>query len=154
MQVVSSQWTLAFKLLIPTFWFSFFGGLTVIMLFIDLSDIGEPFSPFSARMMMLSFLLSTFGIYYLLFFKIKWVALDEETLYVSNFRHSYKYTFDSIERIEETKVLFWNKITIHFNKAGKFGKSIVFYASYYWYYYLKEHPKVLEELLPKVSKDK
>ncbi len=114
----------------------------------DLSNIGEPFTPFSARMIMLSFLLSTFGIYYLLFARIKWVALDETHMYISNFKESYKYTYDSIAKIEETKVLlFFNKVTVHFHKPGQFGASIVFYASYYWHYYLKQHPHILEALL-------
>ena len=147
MQVVSSKWTLSLKLLIPAFWFCFFGGLTVVLFFKDLSSIGEPFSPTSARLMMLSFLLSTAGIYYLLFFRIKWVAIDETHLYVSNFKDSYKYTLDSIAKIDETKFLFFRKVTIHFHQTGKFGKSILFLSSYYWHYYLKKNPEILQQLL-------
>lgn len=148
MQVVSAKSTLSLKLLLPVFWFCFFGGLTITILFKNLEGIGEPFTPLSARLMMLSFVLSTAGIYYLTFYPIKWVALDLERIYVSNFLKSYQYTYDSIARIEESKFLWWNKVTIHFHQAGQFGTSIVFLSSYYWHYYLRKHPTVLQQLLP------
>ncbi|BDS14062.1 hypothetical protein [Aureispira anguillae] len=148
MQVVSSQWTLTLKLLLPTFWFCFFGGLTIVLFFTPLDNIGEPFTPTTARLMMVSFVLSTAGIYYLMFSPIKWVAMDAEKLYVSNFRKSFQYTYDSIARVEESKMLFWNKVTIHFHEPSQFGQTIVFFGSYYWYYFLKKHPEVLQQLLP------
>lgn len=149
MQVVSSQWTLTLKLLLPTFWFCFFGGITLFLFFSSLENIGKPFTPTMTRLIMVSFLLSTAGIYYLVFFRIKWVAMDEERLYISNFRKSYQYTYDSIARVEETKILLWNKVTIHFHEPIQFGgTSIIFFGSYYWYYFLKKHPNVLQQLLP------
>lgn len=147
MQVVSSKWTLALKLLLPTFWFATFGAATVVIFFMDLSNIGDPFTPTSARLTMFSFLVSTIGVYYLLFFRIKWVAIDQTHLYVSNFRDSYKYTLDSVNQIEETNMLLFKKVTIHFHKSGKFGKSILFFSSYYWHYYLKKNPEILKQLL-------
>ncbi len=147
MQVVSSKWTLALKLLLPTFWFCAWGGLTISMFFIDLSSIQEPFSPLSARLIMLSFLFTTLAIYYFVFASIKWVALDPELLYVSNFKESYQYTFDSISKIDESKVLFFRKVTVHFHQNGKFGQSITFLSSYYWHYYLKKNPSILQKLL-------
>ncbi len=148
MQVVSSQWTLTLKLLLPTFWFCFFGGSTLVLFFTPLSNIGEPFTPMSARLIMLSFVLSTAGIYYLTFYQIKWVAMDADKLYISNFMKSFQYSYDSIARVEENRMLFWNKVTIHFHRPGYFGETIVFFASYYWHYYLKKHPDVLQQLLP------
>lgn len=148
MQVVSSPWTLALKLLLPTFWFCFFGGLAVILLFYPLEDLKEPFTPTTARLMVISFVLSTAGIYYLMFLPIKWVSMDAKYLYVSNFMKSYQYTYDSIARVEESRMLFWNKVTIHFHDSTQFGQTIVFFGSYYWYYFLKKHPEVLQQLLP------
>jgi hypothetical protein len=147
MQVVSSKWTLSLKLLLPAFLSCFLIGATVMMFRIDLEDIGEPFTPLSARLMVLSFALSFIAIYYLFFGAIKWVAMDTTHLYVSNFKKSYQYTFDSIAKVEETKVLFFKKVTVHFHQPGKFGSKIVFFASYYWHYYLKKNPQILEQLL-------
>ncbi len=146
MQVVSSPWTLTLKLLLPMFWFTFFGGLTIVLLFSDLSTLKEPLTPMMARGIVFSFVVSTAGLYYLLFARIKWVAMDEDYLYVSNFFKSLQYTYDSIAKVEETKVLFWQKVTLHFHASTKFGPSIVFINSYYWYYYLKQHPEILTKL--------
>jgi hypothetical protein len=148
MQVVSSPWTLALKLLLPTFWFCFFGGLSIILLFYPLEELQDPFTPMTARLMTISFVLSTAGIYYLVFFPIKWVGMDTEYIYVSNFMKSYQYTYSSIVRVEESRMLLWNKVTIHFHEPTQFGKTIVFFGSYYWYYFLKKHPEVLQQLLP------
>lgn len=145
--MVSSTWTLTLKLLLPTFWFCFFGGCTIALFFYPLEGIGEPFTPTSARLMMVSFLLSSAGVYYLVFYPIKWVAMDANKLYVSNFMKSYQYTYESIAKVEEHKMLLWNKVTIHFHETGYFGKSIVFFGSYYWHYYLKQHPEILQIIL-------
>lgn len=147
MQVVSSKWTLTLKLLLPAFLSCFLIGAIVMLFATNLEGIGEPFTPLSARLMVTSFALSFGAIYYLFFGAIKWVAIDPTHLYVSNFKNSYQYTFDSIAKVEETKVLFFNKVTIHLNKPGKFGQKVVFFASYYWHYYLKKNPHILEQLL-------
>ena len=147
--MVSSPWTLTLKLLLPTFWFSFFGGLTIAMFFKSLDGIGGPFTPNSARLLMVSFLfLSGYG-YYLFFSAIKWVAMDKDRFYVSNFLKSFQYTYDSIAKVEEQKVLFWHVVTVHFHAPGQFGQSIFFIRSYFWHYYLKKHPEVLKQILNK-----
>lgn len=146
MQVVSSPWTLTLKLLLPMFWFTFFGGLTIVLFFTDLSTLKEPFTPTTARAIVASFLVSTAGLYYLVFSRIKWVAMDQEYIYVSNFFKSFQYTFDSVSKVEETKVLLWQKVTLHFHEPTQFGPSLVFFGSYYWYYFLKQHPEILKQL--------
>lgn len=146
MQVVSSPWTLTLKLLLPMCWFIFWGGLTLVLLFSDLEELKEPLTPTTARSIMVSFLISTAGLYYLLFAKIKWVAMDEKKIYVSNFVKSLQYTYDSIAKVEETKILLWHKVTLHFHQPTQFGSTIVFLNSYYWYYFLKQHPEILKQL--------
>lgn len=147
MQIVSSKWTLSLKLLLPTFWFSFFVGSLMILIFTDLTNIGAPFTPFTARLTMLSFVFSSAASYYLFFLPIKWVAMDEDFIYVSNFFKSAKYTYDSINGFEESKFLLWNKVSIQFHNKGIFGQNIIFFRSYYWLYFLKKHPAVLEKLI-------
>lgn len=146
MQVVSSPWTLTLKLLLPMCWFTFFGGLTIVLFFSDLEEIRAPLTPMAARLIMASFVVSTAGLYYLLFSKIKWVAMDEQHLYVSNFVKSLQYTYDSIAKVEETKVFLWQKVTLHFHQPTQFGPAIVFISSYYWHYFLKQHPEILKQL--------
>lgn len=145
-QVVSTRWTLFLKLILPTLWTCFFGGMALAMLFVEL-QVNEPFSPLTARLMMFSFAVSTVGLLYLLFMRVKWVAMDAEHFYISNFFKSYKYTYDSVAAIEETKILWWRRITIHFHQPSAFGKSVFFIASYYWTYFLEKNPAVLAQLV-------
>jgi hypothetical protein len=146
-QVVSSRWTLTLKLLLPTFWFCFFGGSTFLLFVMPPENAVEPFLMIPIRYIMLIVVLSVGIVYYYLFYTLKWVSLDEERMYISNFMDTYKYTYDSVARIEETKVLCWNKVTLHFYEPTKFGNTVAFYGSYYWHYYLKKHPEVLKQLL-------
>lgn len=146
-QVVSSRFTLFLKLLLPTVWACFFGGLTIVMMFMPLDNIGEPFTPLSARIMISSFTVGTIGLMYLFFIRIKWVATADDCFYVSNFMDSRKYTYDSIARIEETKGLIFRRVTIHLHEKGRFGKSFFFFANYYWHYFLKKHPDILSQIV-------
>ncbi len=156
MQVVSSRWSLSLKLLLPAFWFCFFGGATLALFWMPLDNIQEPFTPMSARLIMLSFVLSSAAVYYMVFFSIKWVALDTEKIYVSNFFKSFQYSYDSVKLVEETKFLIWNKVRIQFHERSTFGDSIVFFSSYFWHYYLKKNPALIHQLLngTKVSDEK
>lgn len=151
-QMVSSPWTLTLKLLLPTFWFCLFGGGLIVLLIIPSDILGGSLTPASTRMTMAFIVFSSLAVYYWLFYPLKWVGMDSERLYVSNFMKSFQYTYDSISKVEEHKLLFWNRVTIHFYEAGHFGKSISFFGSYYWHYYLKKNPKILEMILETNSK--
>jgi len=146
-QVVSSRWTLLLKLLLPTFWACFFGGITIVMFFSSLDNIQEPFTPWTARIMVSSFTVGTLGLMYLFFTRIKWVAVADDCFYVSNFMDSRQYTYDSIARIEESKGLLFRRVTIHLHQKGRFGKSFFFFANYYWHYFLKKHPDILAQIV-------
>lgn len=144
-QAVSSRWTLFLKLLLPTVWICFFGGMAIGILFVDI-EVAAPFTPFSAKLLIISFAISTIGLFYLLFMRIKWVALDEEYIYVSNFFKVFRYTYSSISGIEESRILWARRIKIEFHAPTAFGKSIFFLSSHYWAYFLEKHPHVLEEI--------
>jgi len=145
-QVVSTRWTLFLKLLLPTFWIAFFGAATVAVFALDI-QVGEPFTPTSARLLVASFAVGSIGLLYLLFLRIKWVAIDKEYLYVSNFFQMRRYTFDSIAALEEQKVLFWRTMTIEFAAPTYFGQKIMFISSHYWGYFLEKNPDVLEKIV-------
>ncbi len=122
------------------------GGMTVIILISPLDNIKEPFSPFVAKLISISFYLSVTTILYMLFGKTKWVGMTENHLYISNYFKSFKYTYDSIESFEEVNMLLFTKVIIHFHQPTKFGKSIYFVRSHYWKYFLEKHPIVLNTI--------
>jgi hypothetical protein len=152
-QVVSSRWTLLLKMLLPMFWICFFGAMSIAVLVMDI-EVKDPFTPFSARLMVISFTISTIGLFYLLFMRTKWVALDETHIYVSNFFQVYRYTYDSISAIEETRVLWWRRITIEFHAPTAYGKSIFFISSHYWAYFLEKNPDVMQQIAASTASSK
>ena len=147
-QVVSSRWTMLLKLILPTIWVCFFGGMAVVIPFLDL-PVGEPFSPLTAKLTIIGFSLSSIGLLYLLFMRIKWVALDTTHIYVSNFFKSYKYTYESISNIQTSKILWSERITIQFHEPTAFGSSIFFISSPYWAYFFEKNPQVMDILTAK-----
>lgn len=153
MQAVSSRWTLALKLLLPAFWFSFALACVIFSFFVDLSQVSEPFTPFTIRMILLSTLFSTAAIYYMLFYDIYWISIDTEKWIVSNYFKAYTYNFDSIERIDEYTVAGIDKVKIHLHQEGSFGQEIVFMPSYYWLHFKKTFPQVFEHItIQKIKK--
>ena len=146
MQAVSSRWTLVLKLLLPAFWFSFAFACVAFSFFVDLSIVSEPFTPFTIRMILLSTLFSTAGIYYILFYDIFWVSVTKDKMTVSNFFKAFEYSFDSIDSIVEYKVAGIEKVRIQLHQPGSFGKSIVFIPSFYWSHYKKTFPEVFEHI--------
>ena len=146
MQPVSTRWTLLFKIIIPTVWICFFGAISILSIFYD-PQVAEPFSPATAKILIISFSLSTIGLIYLLFMRIKWVALAPDGFYVSNFFKSYKYTYDSLQSIQEEKVLFWKRITFELRASGTFGKKLFFIAGYQWEHYLQKNPDIMQALV-------
>jgi hypothetical protein len=152
-QPVSSRWTFFLKLAFPLLWIIIMGGVTVLMLISPLENIKEPFSPSTAKAMMIGFYLTVIGLLYLLFMRTHWVGLDTKNIYVSNFFKSYKYTYNSIAKFEEKNMLLYTIVVIHFHQKTKFGKSIYFIRNHYWNYFLEKHPEVIDEIFAEVSED-
>lgn len=146
-QVVSSKWTLFLSRFFPLIWTIFMGGLVIFFVFFaEWEGLQEPFTPLLAKVLLLGFYLSSLALFYLLFLRLKFVALDKEYVYVSNFLKTYRYTYDSIERIEESQVLFTKRLHFYFPQKTAFGKQITFIPSRYWSYYLEKHPEVTAQL--------
>ena len=113
----------------------------------NMETVKEPFDPMTAKILVTSFYITTMGLLYLLFMRIKWVGMTTTHLYVSNFFKSYKYTYDSIDKFEETNMLLFTRVILRFHDKTKFGKTIFFIRSHYLKYFLEKHPTVLAELL-------
>ena len=143
-QTVSSRWTFLLKLAFPLLWLIVMGGITVLVLISPLDSIKEPFSPMAAKSLVGSFFFLILALFYFLFGSAKWVGMTDTHLYVSNFFKSFKYTYESIASFEETNMLLFTKVTLHFHQPGKFGKSVSFIRSHYWKYFLEKYPQVLE----------
>jgi hypothetical protein len=137
--VVSSRATLFLKLILPTLWFSIMGALLFFSLWYGVSGSG--------LMLLILGFLGVVGLWAALFRQLKWIGLNPENLYVSNYFKNFKYTYDSISGIEEQHLGPFRRITLHFHQPGQFGQKVHFLASYNWYYFLQQHPEILKQLL-------
>ena len=123
------------------------------MLISPLESIRDPFSPSTAKAMMIGFYLTVIGLSYLLFMRTVWVGLDTKNIYVSNFFKSYKYTYNSVAKFEEKNMLLYTIVVIHFHQKTKFGKSIFFIRNHYWNYFLEKHPEVIDEIVAEIPEE-
>ncbi len=144
--VVSSSMTLAVKYILP----AMLVGLTlplVIFLFTgDSANYSGTIPLFVVRLMMLSFLVSIVFVWYTTLNRLMRVELDDEFVYASNYFQTLRYTYDSVENIEEWGILLFSFTTINLKAEGLFGKKIRFWTSSNWYE-AKEEIMTLKPLL-------
>ncbi len=128
MRRISSSATLGLKLFLPTFWIVFFGALTIAILF---SGIGKSplFGSWGFKLMALTFFLVGVLIQYFTIMQLKRVELDQESIYVTNYLKSYRYTYDSVQKITQQDYGIFRLGTIHLKATGSIGRKIKFLQS-------------------------
>lgn len=120
---LSSNSTLFFKVFIPVFFIVFYGLFSVFLLLTDESPLGnQTWVPYSN----LVFFLSVVFILYKTVWPLVRVECGPELFIVTNYRHTYQYTYDSIKDYSEAKLFFWTVGYIEFHSKSKFGDSVSF----------------------------
>lgn len=123
MHRISSNLTLMLKIFIPTLWISFFGVFTVAFL---LSNV-EQYAAFAYyKVGLLVFFLVFTALFYFTVMQLKRVELGKEHVYVSNYLKTYRYPYDSVEKMTEKDMGLFTLVRIHLKAAGKFGKKMSF----------------------------
>jgi len=142
MQRISSNLTIVFKLFIPTFWVTFYGLLTLFIIFMD-PETSPLFSSVQAKIIVVVlFVLFALLIYFTLFQLLRFDAGKEE-FYISNYLKTFKYQFKDVESISTTKLLFINLLKIRMRQKTTLGKSFsVLYKKAYWEDFIRENPNV------------
>jgi hypothetical protein len=146
--VVSSNWTLFFKLLLPVFWGVFWGSCA-FMFWVAMPTDENPgtMSPLSIKILISSFFLTSTGLIYYLFGSLKRVEFAEDFFYVTNYFKTYRYTYDSIETIEDgKKFMGFQPAAILLKEKSSFGKSIPLLATDKLYTFLKENDSILNSI--------
>lgn len=128
MNRLSSNWTLFYRLFLPTFWIVLFGGIVLTVWFLK----GRYFGPVSAvyvRAIITSFYVTSLLILYFTVIQLKRVEMSREVLYVTNYFKHIRYPINAIEKISETDlwVIKLGKVTLKEN--GSFGKNLHFLVS-------------------------
>ncbi len=143
---VSSNWTLFLKWLLPTFWAACFGTFAVVVVFAFPFDNTGPFRPWMVKLLTVSLYLSSLFVLYLSLMRIKRVDFEDAHFYVSDYFRTYRYTYDSVEKIVLGRGLFFRYATVHFLEPSSFGKKITFLASHRLEEFLTAFPEVAAAL--------
>ncbi len=124
---LSSNWTLLFKIFIPTIWFAFFGTFLIAVLRADksASDTTVNYLLYGLIFMVIAFLI----IFWYTLFRLKRIDTDETHLYVSNYFKSARYPFYDIETINISKGIVFSYGTLTLKGPGIFGDKLIFLAS-------------------------
>ena len=124
---LSSNWTLLFRLFIPTLWFAFFGTFLIAVLRADKSqsDISVNYLLYGLFFFVFAFII----IFRYTLFRLKRIDTDDTHIYVSNYFKSVRYLFRDIESITVSKGILFNYGTLNLKGKGIFGDKIIFLAS-------------------------
>lgn len=152
MQRISSNFTIIYKIFLPTLWISFF-GLFSIALFFRSSEELDILSTIEFKIIFAICFLVFLILLYFTVINLKRVELDEEYFYVSNYFKTYRYRYEDIEKIVESDFLLFHMLKIHLRKKGKLGKKLpVLLAKKLYQNFIEKHPERFEHLLSRSSK--
>ena len=142
MQRISTNLTLFFKFFIPVFWLVFFGAF-LAAIFLYGEEMASGFASTSFRIGAVAFYLSGLILFYFTLFPLKRLEADAEFLYATNYFKTLRYSWDSVEKIKESKFLFFTLGTVVLKEKGLLGKNLRFIASNRNYrQYWEENPEV------------
>ncbi|MEM8906416.1 MAG: hypothetical protein AAGD05_01115 [Bacteroidota bacterium] len=143
MKHVSSSATLFLKIVVPTVWIVFFGIFTLAMWFSRNEPIGT-LSPLTFNIGLTCFFLFGVALLYWALIRLKRVEMDQDFVYVTNYFKTYRYSWDSLEKIEESDYLFFRSVHLFLKQRGQFGKKVTFVASRKRFNeFLADHPDVV-----------
>jgi hypothetical protein len=147
MQRVSSQLTIMIRIFIPTVWFTFVLSVCILLFWSIRGKAGLFSNPF---IWVALFIILGTGFFFIRFllWKLYRVDMDNQFIYISNYFKTYKYRFEDIESIRDTKIGTNRIYVIELKSKGSFGKKIHFLASQVlWNDFIKNHPGQLGPLL-------
>ncbi len=142
MQRISTNLTLFFKFFIPVFWLVFFGAF-LAAIFLYGEEMASGFASTNFRIGAVAFYLSGLILFYFTLFPLKRLEADAEFLYATNYFKTLRYSWASVEKIKESKFLFFTLGTVVLKEKGLLGKNLRFIASNRNYrQYWEENPEV------------
>ncbi len=147
MQRVSSNWTLFYRLFLPSFWLVFFGALTIALFNINAGYFQAGGGRY-IRLGLLLLVILSFVVFYFTVFRLKRVELNAESIYVTNYFRHYRYPINNVAKITEKNYGFIKIGVVHLKEKGSFGKTLAFMISKTEYqHFWDHHPKLRERLL-------
>ena len=87
-----------------------------------------------------------FGFNVWLSWGLKKISIDDNNLYVSNYRREITIPITEIDDVREFILSEPRRVTIHLKNPTEFGQKIIFLATYRWFVFLSPHP-IVDELI-------
>ncbi len=125
MQRISSNASLFWKIFFPTFWFAFYGILTVALWAYTGEEQSFLLDKGFRWGITIFYVLGSFVIF-LTILQIKRVEYEDEKLYVTNYFRTIRIPFELISHISIQNFGVFKRGKIYLHKNTPFGKSIVF----------------------------
>ena len=144
---VSTNLTLFLRIAFPVIWISFFGAFTFLALVMRIDEVPMMQSLYFKTGLLVFFLI---GLLFLRFTVMRLKRVDMATDYflVTNYFKTYRYTFDSLQDIDELDFLFFKVVKLTLREKGAFGKHLYFLPSKrLWNDFIKANPYLFEELV-------
>ena len=144
---VSTNATLIMRIAIPVMWISFFGAFTFLVLITN-SDEVPMMQSIYFKLGLLSFFLIGILFIRLTFFRLKRVDMAKDHFVVTNYLKTYKYTFDSLQDIDELNFMLFKVVKLTLREKGSFGKHLYFLPSKrLWNEFIQTNPYLFEEMV-------
>jgi hypothetical protein len=128
MRRLSSNLTIILRLFLPLIYIVFFGCIIIGSFIITVND-----SPLLASPIVKYGMLITYIIFILIMrftvMPLKRVDAEEDFITISNYIKTYRYTWDSIDKLSTINLLLFDIIYIKFKDKSRFGKKVYFLAS-------------------------
>jgi hypothetical protein len=146
---VSSTWTLFLKIFLPTFWIVFFSAFAGIAIFLE-SETIPYFGTFSFKAGSVLFIFAGLVVLYFSLVRLKRVEFGNEKFFVTNYFKTYRYSYESIEKITEIDMVLVCVTFIHFFQKTAFGKKVFFIKrKKVWNEFIRLNPHYFAHILPK-----
>ena len=129
MERLSSNLTLFFKFFVPIFWIVFFGAFTIAV-FAYRNEFYGQVPGQALQIGTVLFFVSGLFMFYFTLMQLKRVDGNAEYLVVTDYFKTFRYSYDSVEKITESRFAFLKLATIHLKEKGSFGKRMFFITSF------------------------
>jgi hypothetical protein len=125
---ISSGLTLFVKFILPIMGLGVFLPFLLFLFTADSVNYSGSLPIVVVRLLIVLFLVSMGIILRFTLMRLMRVEVDAEHLYVSNYFQTVRYTFDSIETIDDQVILLFRMPVVRLKADGIFGRNIYFWA--------------------------
>jgi hypothetical protein len=125
---VSSGWTLAFRLFLPTLWISIFGALFIASFTLHQPYIGT-YPANNVRLGLFVFICVFCFLFYKTVMQLKRVELNEDSIFITNYFTNVRYPIVDLKKLELSKGILFDYVSIQLLGKGIFGNRMKFLLS-------------------------